>query len=537
LGAAARALIDGLPELVLVVEADATILRGNATVERVLGYAPDEYVGHNAAEFVHPEDVAYALQCLDSRLAAPGRPGLPVEFRIVTKGGEIRRCQVVGVDLRHVPEIGGVVTSIRDITNRPALADSPERLRALVDNSLDLTLLVDRDGTVRYSSQAMCRLLGHDPDRLVGTPFRDLFHHVDAADAERRLAELVSSGARSTGWRARLVDVDGAVHLYEQNVVNHLDDPTIAGIIMTARDVSALREAEERFRDVFDHAPIGMALLDPERRFVQVNQALCRLVGADASWFLGSSLERVIEPGERSSDLSSVLDVGASLSGDHTQVERRLVRTDGRMSWVRLGLSVMRKPDGGVDHVIAHFEDVTARKEMERLLRDQNERLSFQANYDALTGLPNRMLFERTLERIADGPDRRVAVLFCDLDGFKDVNDSFGHDGGDAVLAEIADRLRGAVRDGDTVARFGGDEFVVLCVGNVDVEGLAALAERIDSTVREPIELETGVAALGVSVGIAETWSHADDVALLTLRADRAMYRAKSAGKGQYAFH
>src|SRR5581483_6737764 len=193
------------------------------------------------------------------------------------------------------------------------------------------------------------------------------------------------------------------------SVVNHLDDPTIRGIILTGRDISALRDAEERFRDVFDHAPIGMALLDAERRFVQVNVALTRPVGV--------------------------------LGSDHTQVERRLVRADGRTLWVRLGLSVMRGADGDVDHVIAHFEDVTARKEVERLLRDQNERLSFQANYDSLTGLPNRTLFERTLERLADGPERRVAVLFCDLDGFKVVNDNFGHDAGDTVLVEMAMRL------------------------------------------------------------------------------------------------
>jgi diguanylate cyclase (GGDEF)-like protein len=129
-----------------------------------------------------------------------------------------------------------------------------------------------------------------------------------------------------------------------------------------------------------------------------------------------------------------------------------------------------------------------------------------------------------------------VAVLFCDLDGFKVVNDNFGHDAGDAVLVEVALRLRGAVRDGDTVARYGGDEFVVLCAGDVDSEGLVALADRIDATVREPVVVDGTSASLGVSVGIAEAWTTDDDLGLVTLRADRAMYRAKSAGKGQYSF-
>jgi diguanylate cyclase (GGDEF)-like protein/PAS domain S-box-containing protein len=455
----------------------------------------------------------------------------------VTKSGDIRLCEVIGVDRRDQPGVAGVITSIRDVTRRAALAHSPERLRALVNNSSDLTMLVDHTGGILYSSQAMCRLLGHDPDEVVGSPCSELFHPADAPDADRRLAELVDDHGGTMSWRARLVDADGSVRTYEFSVVNHLDDPTIGGLIMTGRDVSALRDAEARFRDVFDHAPIGMALLDPGRRFVQVNRALTRLVGADADWFLGESLDRVVEPGERVSDLMFEFDDPAVLlGGDHTEVERRLVRADGHALWVRLGLSLMRDADGTVEHVIAHFEDVTGRMEVERLLRDQNERLSFQVNYDALTGLPNRTLFERTLERLAVGPAEQVAVLFCDLDGFKVVNDNFGHDGGDAVLVEVARRLRRAVRDGDTVARYGGDEFVVLCTGDVDAGGLAALADRIDATVRDPVVLEGGAASLGVSIGIAEASTTDDDLGLVTLRADRAMYRAKSAGKGQYSF-
>src|SRR5581483_710734 len=307
---------------VLVVDEDGVVRDGNATVTTALGYTRDEFIGRPAGEFVHPDDVAYALQCLQSRLASPG-PGLPVEFRVVTKAGEIRLCEVVGVDRRDVAGVRGVVTSIRDVTRRAALADSPERLRALVNNSSDLTLLVDDDGVICYSSQAMCRLLGHDPDKLVGTPCTDLFHPNDATDAARRLSALVHEPGRAASWRARLVDAGGAVRLFEHSVVNHLDDPTIRGIILTGRDISALRDAEERFRDVFDHAPIGMALLDAERRFVQVNVALTRLVGADAAWLLGSTLDRVVEPGERVSDLTLAFDdPGGVLGSDHTQVER-----------------------------------------------------------------------------------------------------------------------------------------------------------------------------------------------------------------------
>jgi diguanylate cyclase (GGDEF)-like protein len=194
---------------------------------------------------------------------------------------------------------------------------------------------------------------------------------------------------------------------------------------------------------------------------------------------------------------------------------------------------VQRDADGAIEWVAVLGRDISERIEAE-------ERLRRMATHDYLTGLPNRPLFNDRLQQAVARHRRSlrgVAVMFCDLDGFKEVNDSCGHAVGDLVLVRIGERLRGVIRETDTPARVGGDEFVVLCEGITDADDLAALAERIIEAVREPIPLDDGQEGgesvrLGISIGIGLAGAESRDVdadRLLTL-ADTAMYRAKSRG-------
>jgi diguanylate cyclase (GGDEF)-like protein len=178
---------------------------------------------------------------------------------------------------------------------------------------------------------------------------------------------------------------------------------------------------------------------------------------------------------------------------------------------------------------------VSDRRERERLLREQNELLSLRAHFDAVTGLPNRSGFEEVLDAAVARNHRHaggLAVLFCDLDGFKEINDRTGHAAGDRVLAVVADRLRGAVRAEDMVARHGGDEFVVVCEGLVDDEALQALAARIVDGVSAPMAFGGTTSGVGISVGIARCRNGEGTAPALVALADRAMYEAKASGGG-----
>jgi diguanylate cyclase (GGDEF)-like protein len=166
----------------------------------------------------------------------------------------------------------------------------------------------------------------------------------------------------------------------------------------------------------------------------------------------------------------------------------------------------------------------------------RSARLAYERQHDALTGLPNRLLFIEKAEQALTGrrrPVGRVAVLFIDLDGFKPINDRYGHAAGDALLVAVAQRLAGGTRKGDVVGRFGGDEFLVLCTALVDEAQVTAIAERLRQEIAKPYEFDGHVVSVGSSIGLALNDSLDDVAATLIHHADRAMYEAKEGGRGR----
>jgi diguanylate cyclase (GGDEF)-like protein len=211
------------------------------------------------------------------------------------------------------------------------------------------------------------------------------------------------------------------------------------------------------------------------------------------------------------------------------RAEEQVARADGRLLWVAVAAAIVRGADGAVRHIVLHLEDVTARREAEQRLRQENEWLELRALHDQLTGLPNRAQLAELLDDRVGVRRACPTLLFCDLDGFKDVNDALGHEAGDAVLVEVATRLQDAVRVQDVVTRYAGDEFVVVCEGPLDADAAAAMARRICDAVQVPVALPGGdVVQVGVSIGVAAPRG-GDTPASLLDRADRAMYAAKRA--------
>ena len=205
------------------------------------------------------------------------------------------------------------------------------------------------------------------------------------------------------------------------------------------------------------------------------------------------------------------------------------MRPDRHIVWTSLSASVRPDPMSDGSDVIVQIEDIQARKHIEEMLREQNARLQIEVERDPLTGLANRSALMRHLEDALSTPgDPGVWVLFCDLDGFKQINDDHGHEIGDRVLTEVADRMGVAVRSGDVVGRFGGDEFLVVCDGLVGAPQARELAERLDRHVSRPIQVGDLELRVGLSVGAAEGRPGSDAADAVVARADGAMYRAKT---------
>lgn len=275
---------------------------------------------------------------------------------------------------------------------------------------------------------------------------------------------------------------------------------TQAGIaIDNARLMARVRASEESFRLAFENAPIGMSIVDfsPEGagRFLRVNEAMARMTGHSRRHLESLSIVDLTHPADQATDAEVIR---RALAGEieRYHLEKRYLHADGHHVWISLQTSVVRDDDGTALYGISQFEDIGDR-------RAEHQELTRRARLDPLTGLLNRSALTERVQAAIDAARRTGrlgGVLFCDLDDFKPVNDTRGHAFGDQVLAIIAHRLEAQVRTGDTIARFGGDEFVIITDDLGDAEMLD-LVERLQAAVSAPVDVAGQPVTLTVTVG------------------------------------
>jgi diguanylate cyclase (GGDEF)-like protein/PAS domain S-box-containing protein len=413
-------------------------------------------------------------------------------------------------------------------------------LRSVVEHSSENVTIVDLDGTLRYANPAFERMLGYDTEEVVGK--MNVLEYVHSDDLPHVLEETekaVSAGGVATNKvEYRFRHKDGSWQWVESAGTYLLDDPHVKGVVVQTRDITerkrteeALREAEERFRRSFNDAAIGMALVAPDGQFLRTNRSLCEILGYVEEELLEKTFQDITYPDDLDADLDQVRRMLVGKIRTY-QMEKRYFHKDGQVVWVLLSVSMVHDEEGEPLYFVSQIQDISERKVLE-------ERLEHRAFHDSLTDLPNRQLFmdrlgqalRRTMRR-----HKRVAVLFMDIDKFKGVNDSLGHEVGDLLLTVVAQRLGHCLRPEDTLARFGGDEFVVLIEAVDDPEQAVEVAKRITEEFRKPFNIEGRdlyvAASIGISLGNART--HDSDGLLRD--ADTAMYRAKDETEGYTLF-
>jgi diguanylate cyclase (GGDEF)-like protein/PAS domain S-box-containing protein len=375
-------------------------------------------------------------------------------------------------------------------------------------------------------------------EEIVGEHFSRFYPEEDARrgrPAEILRAVAADGAYQEEGWRVRK---DGS-RFWASVAITALRDGAdqLRGFAKVTRDVTerkraeeALRQSEERYRAVVEQAAEGIFLFDAEsKRILQTNEACQRLFGYTAEEFRGMTIGDMVVDGPEGMD-ENVLRV---VQRGHYRVgERRYRRKDGSLVDVEVSGSIIAH--GGREKVVCGVvRDVTERKVLER-------RLSHQALHDPLTELPNRILFldrlEHALTRLGRS-DSSVAVLFLDLDDFKVVNDSLGHEAGDRLLVEVAGRLKGCLREEDTIARLGGDEFTVLLEDVADASEALLVAERITRAFASPFRIAGREVFASCSVGVSLSASARTRPQNLLSDADVAMYRAKAGGKARHAVY
>jgi diguanylate cyclase (GGDEF)-like protein/PAS domain S-box-containing protein len=399
---------------------------------------------------------------------------------------------------------------------RDALLESEAYFRSLVENARDVIHVINPDRTTRYVTPSVQRLLGWDPEELIGRSVLEILHPEDAA----RVMEDLRAGRAMPGTglpiEVRVRSREGEWRIFEGIGRNLVDDPTVRGVVVNSRDVTDRRRREEQIRRLAaipQESPNPILECDLAGRPIYLNPAAERLMAE-----LRLSDPPALLPADHAEIVRGCLSAATGARGVEAAVGSRV------FSWTY-------HPHAALGAVHVFGEEVTERKQVE-------DRLLHHALHDPLTGLPNRHLFMERLGRAlhlrhaGDGP--LFAVLFLDLDRFKVVNDSLGHHVGDELLQVIAERLRASVRMGDTVARFGGDEFAVLLEALEDAEEAGLIAERLGQAVAAPVNLGGYEVFTTASIGIALSSSGVDRPEYLLRNADVAMYRAKGNGASRY---
>lgn len=292
---------------------------------------------------------------------------------------------------------------------------------------------------------------------------------------------------------------------------------------------AALLKSENRFRNALEHAAIGMALVSPDGKFVQVNHAFCDLVGYEQEELLNLNLEAITHPEDIAKDRAHIKEMEANKIRSY-EIEKRYLRKDGRIVWVQNTVSVSRDATDGQRQIIQQVQDITERKELAR-------QLEHEARTDFLTGLSNRRHFlELAAQELVRVRRYRspLTLAMLDLDHFKTINDTYGHEIGDKVLIELAELCRRTLREADVMGRIGGEEFAIL-LPQTTGEQAYEIAERLRAAIAATeIPIERGLPVrFTVSLGITSFVGSDTNIDMLLSRADKALYAAKREGRNR----
>lgn len=536
------ALFETSRDAILLTRAsDGVALDFNDAFTDLTGHEREAGLGRASADLLRvadDNDLSHFFRMLEAENHV-----VDLETVVITADGRARETSLSG----RYAELDGelcVVLVLRDITARrrteAALRESEDKFARVFHRSPDAMLITRlADDLIIDVNDNFVALLDRDRADLVGRGAHELESTLPLERIRKHWAELSGDPDGEGGFATAeltVVGPDASIPvLASTTVVDIQGDPSAITLIKDMRELrkaqDRVAESEARFRGAFENAPIGMMLLSVDGRITQVNRTLCELLDRLPEQLIDAPGDELVAEVDRETFRALARSL---FRGDMDEVsgEARYLSASGAEIWTNRHMVVQRSVDGVPHYLIVQIADITEMKKSQQRM----EQLAF---YDTLTELANRRLFADRLEqavRQASRHGRPAALLYLDLDNFKRVNDTLGHEAGDQLLKVVADRLRTCVREEDTVARPGGDEFTILLQEVQDAKAAGKVARKILRELQEPIVLGSHEIRVTTSIGITLTPDDATDPSVLTKNADLAMYRAKERGRDNYQF-
>lgn len=530
-----RLITENSSDIITHHNAEGALLFISPSCSRILGYESAELLGVGIYGLTHADDTEMLRNEIQRQVNGETDDTV-VEFRVRHKDGHylwMATRATVLLDPLTKEKIGTVSVS-RDVTHeriaKEELRRSEERFRSLTHLSSDWYWETDAEDRFTFLSEGLTRIFGDVPS-LIGMSRALIVKESNESGFQEYLRKIASRErfdnlVYTTTW------FDGANRHLSISGEPVYDHDVFIGYRGIGRDITdehkaeiAIRESEQRFRDVIEMTPSGYILADENGVILDVNPALCALTGHNEDEIVGQKMAFLFPTNQGK-------DILGDLTGPTSFHNREVVlnHKKGHLVHILLNANIRRDESSGAHSFTGFVTDITTHKRTEA-------RLEQLATHDALTGLPNRARLNDQLQEMLDSAiNRDIVVMFIDLDRFKQVNDTMGHESGDALLRSVSRRLQKILRPDDIVARLGGDEFIVAAQCSNGRESAARIAEKLLGSLIAPFDIDGQEVFVGASIGISVYPHDGHTKELLFQNADTAMYEAKAAGRNGFRF-